>query len=288
MKHCRVSAFARVARVIAYAAVALVGGAGSLLAQGSTGKIEGRVRDQAGAPIANAQVYVVGTAFNALTNPAGLLLHQQRSRQYGGGPRRLHRVQVDPGGRREGPGRSDDHRGRAAGADGGPAHGDHGRHPDPAAGAARRGHHEATDRRPVRRQPSGRPHQRRSCALQPGVTADNNGNLSIRGGRNNEAATYVDGVPVQAGYRGDRFAGAAATADQHRHQRLRRGLGHHRVLLGRVRQREVGHHLDRHQDRRQRLPGLVLLRVGRAVRRQPRRRASTGSRRASAGRWRAD
>ena len=47
--------------------------------------------------------------------------------------------------------------------------------------------------------------------LQPGVTADNNGNLSIRGGRNNEAATYVDGVPVQAGYRGDRFAGAAGT-----------------------------------------------------------------------------
>jgi len=71
MKHCRVSAFARVARVIAYAAVALGFGAGSPLAQGSTGKIEGRVRDQAGAPIANAQVYIVGTAFNALTNPQG-------------------------------------------------------------------------------------------------------------------------------------------------------------------------------------------------------------------------
>ena len=53
------------------AAVALGLGAGSLLAQGSTGKIEGRVRDQAGAPIANAQVFVVGTAFNALTNPQG-------------------------------------------------------------------------------------------------------------------------------------------------------------------------------------------------------------------------
>src|SRR5206468_5517902 len=36
--------------------------------------------------------------------------------------------------------------------------------------------------------------------LQPGVSADNNGRLSIRGGRNREAATYVDGVPVQAGY----------------------------------------------------------------------------------------
>ncbi len=29
------------------------------------------MRDQAGAPIANAQVFVVGTAFNALTNPQG-------------------------------------------------------------------------------------------------------------------------------------------------------------------------------------------------------------------------
>ena len=71
MKQCRVSAFARVARFIALAAVALGLGAGSLLAQGSTGKIEGRVRDQAGAPIANAQVFIVGTAFNALTNPQG-------------------------------------------------------------------------------------------------------------------------------------------------------------------------------------------------------------------------
>src|SRR6476646_5762159 len=71
MKHCRVSAFVRVARVIACAAVALGLGAGTLLAQASTGKIEGRVRDQAGAPIADAQVFVVGTAFNALTTRRG-------------------------------------------------------------------------------------------------------------------------------------------------------------------------------------------------------------------------
>ena len=71
MKQSCVSAFARAARSFALAAVALGWGAGSLLAQGSTGKIEGRVRDQAGAPIANAQVFLVGTAFNALTNPQG-------------------------------------------------------------------------------------------------------------------------------------------------------------------------------------------------------------------------
>jgi hypothetical protein len=51
-------------------------------------------------------------------------------------------------------------------------------------------------------------------ALQPGVTVDNAGNLSIRGGRNNEAATYVDGVPIQAGYRGDAFVGSAGSAIQ--------------------------------------------------------------------------
>ena len=38
--------------------------------------------------------------------------------------------------------------------------------------------------------------------------------------------------------------------DLHRHERLRRGFGHHRLLLGRVRKRQVRHHLDRYQDRR--------------------------------------
>jgi hypothetical protein len=70
MKQSRVSAFGRVARSFALAAVVLALGAGTLLAQ-ATGKIEGRVRDQVGAPIANAQVFVFGTAFNALTNPQG-------------------------------------------------------------------------------------------------------------------------------------------------------------------------------------------------------------------------
>ena len=37
----------------------------------ATGTIDGRVRDQAGAPIANAQVVVVGTSFGALTDPKG-------------------------------------------------------------------------------------------------------------------------------------------------------------------------------------------------------------------------
>jgi Ca-activated chloride channel homolog len=36
-----------------------------------TGRITGHVRDQGGAPLANAQVFVVGTALNALTDAAG-------------------------------------------------------------------------------------------------------------------------------------------------------------------------------------------------------------------------
>src|SRR5256886_3968634 len=53
------------------AAVALLVAAASLVAQGTTGKIEGTVTDQQGAAIANAQVTVVGTAFGALTSDKG-------------------------------------------------------------------------------------------------------------------------------------------------------------------------------------------------------------------------
>ena len=91
----------------------------SLLAQGSTGKIEGRVRDQAGAPIANAQVFVVGTAFNALTNPQGYYFINNVPAGTRGGPGRVHRLQVDPGRGRQGPRGPDHHGGRPARADGG-------------------------------------------------------------------------------------------------------------------------------------------------------------------------
>ena len=170
MKHCRVSAFARVARVFAYAAVALGLGAGPLLAQGSTGKIEGRVRDQAGAPIANAQVNIVGTRLQRAHEPSGLLLHQQRTRQHGRGARGLHRVQVHRGRRREGAGRPDQHGGRPAGADGGRDPGDHRRQPDPAAGAPRRSDHQAAARRRGGEEPPGGPAQP-GAGLQPGVVA---------------------------------------------------------------------------------------------------------------------
>jgi outer membrane receptor for ferrienterochelin and colicin len=211
MKHCRVSAFARVARVIAYAAVALVAGAGSLLAQSSTGKIEGRVRDQAGAPIANAQVYIVGSAFNALTNPQGYYFINNvpagpvsvraafigyKSTQVEGnkvlaGQTITVDIQLEQ--------TAVEITEITVVSQTQPLV------PRDEVTTKQRVDGQFADNLPIDR-------INEVLKLQPGVTADNNGNLSIRGGRNNEAATYVDGVPVQAGYRGDRFAGSAGTA----------------------------------------------------------------------------
>ncbi|HWO90229.1 MAG TPA: TonB-dependent receptor [Gemmatimonadales bacterium] len=66
----RPSRWALLARVAAVFGVAVSFGAGAALAQ-TGGKIEGTVRDQSGAPIAGAQVFVVGSAFSATTNDQG-------------------------------------------------------------------------------------------------------------------------------------------------------------------------------------------------------------------------
>ena len=212
MKHCRVSAFARVARVIAYAAVALGFGAGSLLAQGSTGKIEGRVRDQAGAPIANAQVYIVGTAFNALTNPQGYYFINNvpastvavRAAFIGYKSTQVEGVKVLAG--------------QTITVDvqleqtaveiqeitvvtqTQPLV------PRDEVASKQRIDGAFTEKLPVDRINS-------VLALQPGVVAANASGslLSIRGGRTEEAVTYVDGVPVSAGYRGESRRGSAGT-----------------------------------------------------------------------------
>ena len=64
-------AFPRFARVVAAWVAAVVLGAGALAAQGTSGKIEGTVRDQSGAPLNGAQVFIVGTAFAAVSNERG-------------------------------------------------------------------------------------------------------------------------------------------------------------------------------------------------------------------------
>jgi Carboxypeptidase regulatory-like domain/TonB-dependent Receptor Plug Domain len=211
MKHCRVSAFPRVARFVAFAAVVLGVGAGALHAQQSTGKLEGRVRDQAGAPIANAQVFVVGTAFNALTNPQGYYFINNvpastvavRAAFIGYKSTQVEGVKVLAGQTltvdvqleqtavqiqeitvvtQTQPLVPRDEVTTKQRIDGA-----------------------FTDNLPVDRLNS-------VLALMPGVVASPTAaTISIRGGREDEAVTYVDGVPVSAGYRGNSTLGSLGT-----------------------------------------------------------------------------
>ncbi|MBA3760998.1 MAG: carboxypeptidase regulatory-like domain-containing protein, partial [Gemmatimonadales bacterium] len=214
MKQSCVSAFARAARSFALAAVALGFGAGSLLAQGSTGKIEGRVRDQAGAPIANAQVFLVGTAFNALTNPQGYYFINNvpagtvsiRAAFIGYKSTQVDGVKVLAGQT----GTVDIQLEQTAVqiqeitvvTQTQPLV------PRDEVTTKQRIDGEFTSNLPVDR-------LNNVLALQPGVVASpTNNTLSIRGGRTDEAVTYVDGVPVSPGFRGgatlNRSGGAAA------------------------------------------------------------------------------
>jgi outer membrane receptor for ferrienterochelin and colicin len=213
MKQSCVSAFARAARRFALAAVALGFGAGSLLAQGSTGKIEGRVRDQAGAPIANAQVFIVGTAFNALTNPQGYYFinnvpagtYSVRAAFIGYKSTQVEGVKVLAG--------------QTITVDiqleqtavqiqeitvvtqTQPLV------PRDEVTSKQRIDGDFTSKLPVDRLND-------VLALQPGVvatpTASGGSELHIRGGRAQETATYIDGVPVQAGFRGGYSTSAAS------------------------------------------------------------------------------
>jgi Carboxypeptidase regulatory-like domain/TonB-dependent Receptor Plug Domain len=211
MKQSCVSAFARAARVFALAAVAFGFGAGSLLAQGSTGKIEGRVRDQAGAPIANAQVFLVGTAFNALTNPQGYYFmnnvpagtYSVRAAFIGYKSTQVDGVKV-LGGQT---GTVDVQLEQTAVqiqeitvvTQTQPLV------PRDEVATKQRIDGEFTSNLPVDR-------LNNVLALQPGVVSSpTNNTISIRGGRTDEAVTYIDGVPVSPGYRGDNNLGSLGT-----------------------------------------------------------------------------
>ncbi|MBI1966985.1 MAG: carboxypeptidase regulatory-like domain-containing protein, partial [Gemmatimonadetes bacterium] len=71
MTHRVRSAFGRFLATGLAAAITLAFAASSLAGQQTVGKIEGTVTDQAGAPIAGAQVLIVGTSFGAITNDKG-------------------------------------------------------------------------------------------------------------------------------------------------------------------------------------------------------------------------
>jgi hypothetical protein len=211
MKVSHVSAFGRAARIIALAAVTLCTGATALLGQGSTGKIEGRVRDQAGAPIANAQVIIVGTAFNAQTNPQGYYFVNNvpagtisvRAAFIGYKSTQVDGVKVLAGQT----GTVDIQLEQTAVeiqeitvvTQTQPLV------PRDEVTSKQRIDGVFTDNLPVDR-------LNNVLALQPGVVASPTSNtLSIRGGRTDEAVTYVDGVPVSPGFRGFGFATSAGT-----------------------------------------------------------------------------
>jgi hypothetical protein len=65
------SAFVRFLALSVGFTIALVIATSPLSAQQTTGKVEGTVSDQAGVAIANAQVFVVGTSFGAISNDKG-------------------------------------------------------------------------------------------------------------------------------------------------------------------------------------------------------------------------
>ena len=210
MTQSGVSAFARLARRFAVSAVLLLASAGALAAQ--TGKIEGKVRDQAGAPIQSAQVFIVGTAFSALTNaqgyyfinnvPAGTIV--LRGAFIGFKKTEIDGIKILAGQTMT----QDIQLERAtvqldtlvvvAGAN------------------ALVPRDEVTTKQRidgvfVENLPVDRVGQ--VLQLQPGVVGSTNGtNLSIRGGRDDEAAFYVDGVSTQPGNRGNGDAAAATSS----------------------------------------------------------------------------
>lgn len=200
MKQSCVRAFARAARTFAFAAVALAVGATALHAQ-ATGKVEGRVNDAAGAPIANASVTIIGTSFTALTNPQGYYFvnnvpagtYEMRAAFIGYRALRTSGVRVLAGQTL-----TQDFSLTATTVE----------LPDLTVSTTQPlvPRDEVTTKQRVSgdftaQLPVDRINQ--ALALQPGVVASASGNsLSIRGGRPDEAATYVDGVPVDPGNRG--------------------------------------------------------------------------------------
>ncbi len=173
-------------------------------AQAPTGTVQGQVRDQVGAPIADAQVFIIGTAFNATTDPRGHYFINNipagpatvRAVFVGHRPVEIRDLRVRAGqtvtqdfALEVAPVQLQDLEVVAA---------ENLLVPRDEVTTKQRVQGDFLDRLPVDRVSD-------LLALQPGVVASGQRGplaLSIRGGRPDEAVTYVDGVPVTPGYRG--------------------------------------------------------------------------------------
>ncbi len=210
MTQSGVSAFARLARRFALSAVLLFASAGALAAQ--TGKIEGKVRDQQGAPIQNAQVVIVGTAFSALTNPQGYYFINNvpagtvaiRAAFIGYKKTEVEGVKVLAGQTltqdiqlEQATVQLEEVVSVSA---------ENPLVPRDEVTTKQRIDGDFVENLPVDR-------VGQVLQLQPGVVGSTTGtNLSIRGGRDDEAAFYVDGVSTQPGNRGNGDAAAATSS----------------------------------------------------------------------------
>ncbi len=212
MRESSVGAFARSARWIAAAAVMLFAGVASLAAQ-STGKLEGRIRDQAGAPIASAQVRIEGTAFGAVADsrgyyfvnnvPAGSI--DVVAQFVGYKPVKVTGVRMSAGQTI-----TQDFALEQQAVDIGEIEvtaAVNALVPRDAVTTKQNISGEYTEKLPVDRITN-------VIALQPGVVVNRDGGINIRGGRDDEAVTYIDGVPVSPGGRGGNFVGVSGGTAQ--------------------------------------------------------------------------
>ncbi|MDP3911701.1 MAG: TonB-dependent receptor [Gemmatimonadales bacterium] len=197
MTHRVRSTFGRFLVVAAGFAVAFAFATAPLAAQQTTGKIEGTVTDQAGVPIANAQVFVVGTSFGAVSNERGYYFinnvpvgtHTVRGQFIGYAPAEVRNVRVQGGYTLtvDIPMQSSAVvlTGITVSAQANPIV------PRDQVATRTTIAGELVDRLPV-------DDVRQIIALTPGVVESGAGlGVSIRGGRPGEANIYVDGTPVR-------------------------------------------------------------------------------------------
>ena len=199
-----VRALARTA--LALAAVAFGAGASTLHAQGATGKIDGRVKDAAGQPLAGARVIIVGTAFTATTNQQGYYFFNSvsagsvtlRATYIGYKSSQVENLRVLSG--QTSP--QDIIMEQSAVNVGDITVTSAAQPLVPRDQVATKQLIDGgfVDKLPV-------DNVSRVLQLQPGVTTTNGGGISVRGSRTDEQNTYIDGVPVQSGVRSGGAAG---------------------------------------------------------------------------------
>ncbi len=186
---------------LAWLMALLVLATGRAMAQGPTGKLEGRISDQAGQPVANARVIIPGTAFKATANQQGYYFvngipagtYDLRASYVGYKPLQIQGIRILSGQTVT----QDIQMEQTAveiqaitvvAAQNALVPRDQVTSKQLIDGAY-------TDKLPV-------DNLNNVFALQPGVMASpGNTVLSVRGGRADENATYVDGVPVTPGNR---------------------------------------------------------------------------------------